>query len=639
MKKVLLVVCYLLLLVGINVVNVSASEKGKLEIYKSASVLSDNRSAKVTLEVKGNPFDLNEDTNIVLVVDTSTSMNSMLGNNKKINEVKESATELINNLLPSDNIKIGLVYYGQNSNSENNKMLSNDKEQLLNSINNSKISEKNGTNIHSGLKKAYSYFDKVVGNNYIILLTDGEPNLFTGNNGVEDITLGNIYNSNKVKNVCFINNNYYHKSELYKNKLMCESEEGVWGDFSAKDATTQLSSKIKEDNIELFTIGFNTSSNSLDFLKSLATSEKHFFKSNSEEELKDNFKVISNQITIIASEILVEDIIPDTFKLVEEKIDNVTKEILLDGSTKLIWNIGEFNIKNNYKLEYTISALEPFYGSMYTNVLATLKGKSQNGNPFYKSTEDVIDLVFEKPFVPIVAITKDDNYLGKEIYKGDKIEISAEEGLLSNDYNSVKSDNAIVEDEIVVVDSSLNHGNIKVNGDGSFTFRAPDNYFGDISFKYYIRTKIIYENNTIYLNSNESTVRLNVRAKSKVVISYMDTNNNKLEDDKNIYGIVGEEFNSEYIEFDNYNLIDIIGDNEFVFGEDTKYIKYIYEIEKTVNEDTTQVDKTDNDKVALEVSTPNIKTGIERSYIEEIIFGVSALIFSILIYVKKKYYN
>lgn len=639
MKKVLLVVCYLLLLVGINVVNVSASEKGKLEIYKSASVLSDNRSAKVTLEVKGNPFDLNEDTNIVLVVDTSTSMNSMLGNNKKINEVKESATELINNLLPSDNIKIGLVYYGQNSNSENNKMLSNDKEQLLNSINNSKISEKNGTNIHSGLKKAYSYFDKVVGNNYIILLTDGEPNLFTGNNGVEDITLGNIYNSNKVKNVCFINNNYYHKSELYKNKLMCESEEGVWGDFSAKDATTQLSSKIKEDNIELFTIGFNTSSNSLDFLKSLATSEKHFFKSNSEEELKDNFKVISNQITIIASEILVEDIIPDTFKLVEEKIDNVTKEILLDGSTKLIWNIGEFNIKNNYKLEYTISALEPFYGSMYTNVLATLKGKSQNGNPFYKSTEDVIDLVFEKPFVPIVAITKDDNYLGKEIYKGDKIEISAEEGLLSNDYNSVKSDNAIVKDEIVVVDSSLNHGNIKVNGDGSFTFRAPDNYFGDISFKYYIRTKIIYENNTIYLNSNESTVRLNVRAKSKVVISYMDTNNNKLEDDKNIYGIVGEEFNSEYIEFDNYNLIDIIGDNEFVFGEDTKYIKYIYEIEKTVNEDTTQVDKTDNDKVALEVSTPNIKTGIERSYIEEIIFGVSALIFSILIYVKKKYYN
>ena len=124
---------------------------------------------------------------IMLVLDNSNSMNNVASNGKTRKElIFESAKTLVTNLLKDNaDLKIGIISFSTNTDVSKEgttedanivSALSNDASNLNNAISNI---EANGprTNLESGLLLASTQFTKTNNNKYMIILTDGVPNV------------------------------------------------------------------------------------------------------------------------------------------------------------------------------------------------------------------------------------------------------------------------------------------------------------------------------------------------------------------------------------------------------------------------------------------------------------------------------
>ncbi len=146
-----------------------------------------NKEVTLQLQVTNNESVIKPTGELMLVLDNSNSMTEEVSNGKtRKNLIFESANSLINNLLKdNEQLKIGIVSFSTNTDISKEgtiddasiiSSLSNKPELLQKAISNIKTDGPR-TNLQSGLRLASQQFTKESTNKYIIVLTDGVPNV------------------------------------------------------------------------------------------------------------------------------------------------------------------------------------------------------------------------------------------------------------------------------------------------------------------------------------------------------------------------------------------------------------------------------------------------------------------------------
>ena len=493
-------------LIGVNYVNAESSA-GEILLSKTASKkdLEKGRSADVTLTVNANGFSTVDKTDVVLVLDRSSSMNGT-----PMENTKTAAKDLIE-LLITDKTKAktraAIVTYGSDLlTSYTSNSLTNDVTTLKDTINSIPSSINNeGTNVHAGLLKAEELLRSFGTDTQkiIILLSDGEPTFYLGSN-------------NKLCG--------FGRSDWYDDSRGCKNKPST---VANAEATT-----IKSSGTKIYTVGF-TSGADMTFLGNIASTptDKYSYTASDYAGLKETFKKIVNDFTTVATDAIVTDIVPAGFQIKEGTLPAGATAIEKDGITTITWVIGDIKSTATNSLTYTVEAKKGEYGSMYTNVSATINAKSVDGNPKYGSSNS-ISLDFDKPYVPIPGVTVEDDYY--DIKQGTTFTTPAEKGILDNDELMHKNldENATVTDRIVLVYDDETNGeaeNITLNQDGTFSYNATKDTLGKITYKYYVETTVEVNGKSQVVISNVSTITLNViKNPTKYVVNYLEKETNKV---------------------------------------------------------------------------------------------------------------
>ena len=510
-------------LIGVNYVNAESSA-GEILLSKTASKkdLEKGRSADVTLTVNANGFTTVDKTDVVLVLDRSSSMNGT-----PMENTKTAAKDLIELLITDktkDNTRAAIVTYGSNLlTSYTSDSLTNDVTTLKDTINSIPSSINNeGTNVHAGLLKAEELLRSsgTDTQKIIILLSDGEPTYYLGSNNKRCGSGGSDRPDDSWG--CIVNGNN-------RPSTVADAE-----------ATT-----IKNSGTKIYTVGF-TSGADMTFLGNIASNptEKYSYTASDYEGLKETFKKIVNDFTTVATDAIVTDIVPAGFQIKEGTLPAVATAIEnKDGTTTITWKIGDIKSTATNSLTYTVEAKKGEYGSMYTNVSATINAKSVDGNPKYGSSNS-ISLDFDKPYVPIPGVTVKDDYY--DIKQGTTFITPAEKGILDNDELTHKNldENATVTDRIVLVYDNETNGkaeNITLNQDGTFSYNATKDTLGEITYKYYVETTVTIDGKSQVVRSNVTTITLNViKNPTKYVVNYLEKGTDKVlhdakSEDGNVY--------------------------------------------------------------------------------------------------------
>ena len=547
-------------LVGVNYVNAEGTA-GEILLTKTATKedKEKGRSADVTLTVNANGFTTVDKTDVVLVLDRSTSMND----DASMENTKKAANDLVNLLITDktkDNTRAAIVTYGSDLlTSYTSNSLTNDATALKNTINSIPNSIDNqGTNVHAGLKKAEELL-KYSGNDtqkIVILLSDGEPTYYIGtDNKRHGMGGSDNYESYYCETNFFGNYHYSGKCYVSEYDNTVAMEYSDYGRvFTTKDAykpSTNANNKattMKANGTKIYAIGFGNgaSGNAYEFLGKVASTptDKYRYTASDYAGLIEAFNKIVNDFTKVATDAVVTDIVPKGFKIKEGTLPaGATYEENSDGTKTITWVIGDVKSTDNNRLTYTVEAEKGHYGSMYTNVSATINAKSVDGNPKYGSSNP-ISLDFDKPYVAIPGFTVKDDYYN--IKQGTTFTTPVKEGILDNDeFSDIHEDeNATVTNEIVLVYDGTTNGeaeNITLNQDGSFSYNATKNTLGKITYKYYVKTTVTIGNVTEVVKSNTTTITLNViKNPTKYVVNYLEKGTDKVlhdakSEDGNVY--------------------------------------------------------------------------------------------------------
>lgn len=598
-------------ILGIAMVGNAQDEAGKIFVKKTATKIynttaTDNlekgRFAKVNLSVNANPYNTSVTTNgkldIVLIFDSSNSMDKSSGTlgETRMQAAKKAATNFANTLMDDKGtVKIGIVEFGTSV--LDVQEMTTEKETVKKFIKNKlDLPENNndgGTNLQAAIERA----DTVLNNGkredakqIVIVLTDGIPTYFTYNNNI----YGTGQNDAEVAYNC---NDYY-----------CDWQR-------PSDAALKAMNKLKKNHStsDVYTILFGNDTRATATLKKINPEQsKPLYKNYTAltgEDLKKMFETLSSQLmNIIGKDSVVTDIIPKEFmltetsknKLIEQGVE--VKENLEDGTTELIWTIGNIEANKEISLTYEVKAKDEYHGSIFTNQNATLKTTVEENNPYYKNQPSTQTIVFEKPTVEIPAITNPDHYKDNSSYIGYAENVIKGTSILNNDLNKIikndktkENDVVIVKDEIVINETEnvtkvygetnkyqitkdgVLQGILTINEDGTFAFAATKNASGEIEFTYHIKSTINSHHETEFVYSNDSTVTLLVKERQTKSITgekiWKDENNNDgirpteitvnlLANNKVISSQKVTASNNWYYEFNNLYMYEVGHENE-----------------------------------------------------------------------------
>ena len=122
----------------------------------------------ITLRIEGKDKPVRSD--VILLIDTSGSMKT--GTPKtRMQAAKDAANAFVDALLPSDNIRIGVVSFAEMASIK--QQLTNNATTLETVINN--LSATGGTFTQAGVKQAAAMLNTSADHKFIVLLSDGEP--------------------------------------------------------------------------------------------------------------------------------------------------------------------------------------------------------------------------------------------------------------------------------------------------------------------------------------------------------------------------------------------------------------------------------------------------------------------------------
>ena len=607
---------------------------GKVTATKTAERIGDetSRSAKVKITVSGNPYTITtqKDREIVLVLDASGSMdNGISGSNKnRIETLKDAAENFIDSLLTEENagkIKIGIVWYSDKDNTNKSEVCGlNDNATTLKNCVSGKTA-KGGTNVQLGISMAKDLFTKADNEKSLIVLSDGVPTYYNDKNDIEhghgsvdthedlyayDFVETKNYQNNLGQNVAdgYIDYYDYKSEETYR----CEYvgyRRNHWGKITYESETCQDGFYMKPSeaakketdsfNGKIYSIGFGitttdwrgntvTNEEAQNFLKSIVKNGGSYFDASDTAKLNEAFAAVSKDMEIVAKNLTIRDVVPGTFTVdkvaLKEKYGNAVEIIEEKDQTIIIYKFNELSSKEPEELEFTVTANDNYYGSMYTNNGATVTGTAADGNKFYENVDGKINENLIDPVAPIASRTKDDNY---DTETNKELVVDASDGITSNDYNGKQEDEAkSVLDEIIIVNKTK-YGSLELNQDGSLKYNPNTNFRGTDNFKYYIKTTITDKNgNKTYAKSDVATVTINVKGvKATYTVNYLEKGTNtKVADSKTISKnannedlYIGDKVTEYALTLNNYNLVSN-NQESITLAKEGNVINFYYEL-------------------------------------------------------------
>ena len=613
---------------------------GKVTATKTAERIGDetSRSAKVKITVSGNPYTITtqKDREIVLVLDASGSMNDKIGKSEtKISALKDAAQKFIGDLLTKENagkIKIGVVWYSDKENTSESGVctLSDDATTLKNCVSN-KIAS-GGTNVQLGISKAKDLFTKEDNEKSLIVLSDGVPTYYNDKNGIEHGD-GNAdkHETLIVKNFTPTTREYWSNilnKKVRDGNIVLEDPKDEttysckvkgyyeyydgWGYFnykyesisdcdvaSLKIPSQAANEEVASFNGKIYSIGFGitttdwrgntvTNEEAQNFLKSIVKNGGSYFDASDTAKLNEAFAAVSKDMEIVAKDLTIRDVVPGTFTVdkvaLKEKYGNAVEIIEEKDQTIIIYKFNELSSKEPEELEFTVTANDNYYGSMYTNNGATVTGTASDGNKFYENVDGKISEDLIDPVAPIASRTKDDNY---DTETNKELVVDASDGITSNDYNGKQEDEAkSVLDEIIIVNETK-YGSLELNQDGSLKYNPNTNFRGTDNFKYYIKTTITDKNgNKTYAKSDVATVTINVKGVTATyTVNYLEKGTNtKVADSKTISKntnnedlYIGDKVTEYALTLNNYNLVSN-SQESITLAKEGNVINFYYEL-------------------------------------------------------------
>lgn len=599
---------------------------GKVTATKTAERIGDetSRSAKVKITISGNPYTITEqsDREIVLVLDSSGSMKDYLVNasKSKLDTLKDATDAFIDSLLVEENkgkIKIGVVWY--DTNVTKTCALSDDATKLDACLNSEEAD--GGTNVQEGIREAKKLFTDKKNEKDLIVLSDGLPTFFTTvKDGVQHThgtgktdeheslsTRGFTSTSDRYE----LNGNYVRDGYVeYEDRLdgttyKCEAR-GYYRKYldwlkeyeivGACDAGyMKKPSEAAKEEAESFTgkiysIGFGVGADSdaEKFLQSIVKNGGRYFDANDSAKLNEAFTAVSKDIEVVAKDLTIRDVVPSTFTVdkvaLKEKYGDAVEIIEENDQTIIIYKFNELSSKKPEELEFTVTAQDDYYGSMYTNSEASVTGTASDGNKFYENVDGKIKEDLINPVAPIAVKANPDHY---ETYTNEELSRDEAQGVRNND-SSVKSENEVksVLDKVRLV-TDAKYGKLTLNENGSFTYNPNQNFRGNDSFTYYVETTIEDKNgNKTITKSEVTTATITVKGvTAEYIVNYLEKGTNtKVADSKTISKnanngdlCIGDKVTEYALTLNNYNLVSN-NQESITLAKEGNVINFYYEL-------------------------------------------------------------
>lgn len=519
------------------------SNPGEVKVSKTSTLTDmEKREALIKFSVKGEKYNINKPTNIVLTIDRSGSMEG-----QKIEDAKKRAFELVNNVFSKvdpgseGKLKVGIVTF-----SDTGKVvqeLTSNKDEVLNAIGKKKLFKPYGaTNIQNGIENARMMLNEEDpnANNVIVLLTDGEPQGFN------------------------------YKGELFYGFLgalpagdeaICVEKEGFiittckkW--LSSSRAAMDEAVLAKEAGQKIYTVGFDIEEEKWhNYLKAMSSNvlsrdirkayeeldeeydcagakelydtllengsimnNRYSYLASDSEGLKHAFdNIASDLIKTVASMGKIVDKIPEGINI--DKTSLPAKAILSEDGRTLTWFVGEVNADEEKTLEVKATIDEDKYGYVKTNDGASFTANASKENPAYNDGK--INISIPNPAVEIRGTIMDDDYTTMPVESGSTLNIKSESGILANDKlaHPEAPEGGSVSNKIVIEDKDEN---ISYEEDGSISYKAPAEASGVVNYNYHVETTITYnDGRTRVLNSNTAKISFKVLKKVDYTVNYL----------------------------------------------------------------------------------------------------------------------
>lgn len=600
---------------------------GKVTATKTAERIGDetSRSAKVKITVSGNPYTITEqsDREIVLVLDSSGSMKDYLVNasKSKLGTLKDATDAFIDSLLVEENkgkIKIGVVWY--DTNVTKTCALSDDAAKLDACLNSEEAAD-GGTNVQEGIREAKKLFTDKKNEKDLIVLSDGLPTFFTTvKDGVQHThgtgkadeheslsTRGFTSTSDRYElNGKHVRDGYAtYEDRLDGTTYKCEAR-GYYSKYldwyegyeivGACDAgyMKKPSDAAKEEaesfTGKIYSIGFgvDADSDAEKFLQSIVKNGGRYFDASDSAKLNEAFAAVSKDIEVVAKDLTIRDVVPSTFTVdkvaLKEKYGDAVEIIEENNQTIIIYKFNELSSKKPEELEFTVTAQDDYYGSMYTNSEASVTGTASDGNKFYENVDGKIKEDLINPVAPIAVKANPDHY---ETYTNEELSRDEAQGVRNND-SSVKSENEVksVLDKVRLV-TDAKYGKLTLNENGSFTYNPNQNFRGNDSFTYYVETTIEDKNgNKTITKSEVTTATITVKGvKTEYTVNYLEKGTNtKVADSKTISKnanngdlYIGDKVTEYALTLNNYDLVSN-SQETITLAKEGNVINFYYEL-------------------------------------------------------------
>ena len=309
--------------------------------------------------ITANSQDNNKQKEIVLVMDTSGSMDWVVGSNRKpSNDSEKSRLRIMKNVAESfitkfnnnDKARIALIKYNNYASNITGNFINIKSNNISDFTGKSgyieKLSADGSTNIGDGLRKAYYMLsDNAQGQDkYIVLMTDGEAEAYSGD-----------YYGNYIMNT---SSNYYYYSTGWKKDIYgnIDFNQTPYPDYrqksmeySKKVASELIANSNNKSNINTFVIGFGSGANG-DKNKQISDSAKGtYFQAQDENTINAIYDKIQKIIdTNVSGKVHFEENISSNLEVVEVKNKNLPQDYKIDNN-KLVIDVNNYYTLTNGK--------------------------------------------------------------------------------------------------------------------------------------------------------------------------------------------------------------------------------------------------------------------------------------------------
>lgn len=323
-----------------------------------------NKEVTLQLQVTNEETSLQPTGEIMLVIDNSKSMEDTVdGSTTRQDLVIESAKTLVNTILDgNENLKVGVVSFSTNEDVSKEGTiedanlvsdLSSNSEALISAISNIQYTGPR-TNLESGLSLASQYFTEDVNNKYIIVLTDGVPNVALNYDGV-----------------------YYSDDVIAKTKAQLQAL-----DTAGYNVITMLTGISDADSIPATRPDEKTYGDIIEEIfgtEETPTVGKFYYVQDSEIEQTITEDIYNDLLPIekILTDITITDYFPqeiiDNFEFAyvsEPNIGTISTEVNTENNS-ITWTISELQPGETATVQYTLKLKEDFDSNIINKILDT----------------------------------------------------------------------------------------------------------------------------------------------------------------------------------------------------------------------------------------------------------------------------